>query len=228
MSVLIRLEDLENRARAACLDFGGIMSPETLRMLCCDATAVPIVPDGAGSRWTWAARPGRFRTAAPCRGRAGSRMCSPRVRAPDLLDRMPPHHSVGARRRDEAGQSRDAVPGPPSADPLHRVDRADTRRATGVPSSEMDRLRTAAAAKSTSSPRRGGRVTPGREGLTPSGTSPTATVRRRGADGRGRPAAVAGTARRPGRAGDAAGPAGRTGPRPTRPADPQPGAGRLR
>ena len=48
MSVLVRLDDLQNRARAACLDFGGVVSPETLRMLCCDATVVPIVMNGVG------------------------------------------------------------------------------------------------------------------------------------------------------------------------------------
>jgi Domain of unknown function (DUF222)/HNH endonuclease len=48
VNVLIRLEDLENRARAACLDFGGAVSPEALRMLCCDAAVVPIVLNGAG------------------------------------------------------------------------------------------------------------------------------------------------------------------------------------
>jgi 5-methylcytosine-specific restriction protein A len=48
VNVLIRLEDLQNRASAACLDFGGVTSPEALRMLCCDATAVPIVMNGAG------------------------------------------------------------------------------------------------------------------------------------------------------------------------------------
>jgi len=46
--VLIRLEDLENRARAAVLDSGGVASPEALRMLCCDAAVVPIVMNGAG------------------------------------------------------------------------------------------------------------------------------------------------------------------------------------
>lgn len=46
--MLIRLEDLQNRARAACLDFGGVASPEALRMLCCDAAAVPVVLDGKG------------------------------------------------------------------------------------------------------------------------------------------------------------------------------------
>jgi 5-methylcytosine-specific restriction protein A len=34
VNVLIRLEDLQNRARAACLDFGGPVAPEALRMLC--------------------------------------------------------------------------------------------------------------------------------------------------------------------------------------------------
>jgi len=48
LNVLVRLEDLENRARAACLDFGGTLSPESLRMLCCDAAVVPIVLAGTG------------------------------------------------------------------------------------------------------------------------------------------------------------------------------------
>jgi 5-methylcytosine-specific restriction protein A len=48
LSVLIRLEDLEGRARSAMLDFGGALIPETLRMLACDAGVVPIVMNGAG------------------------------------------------------------------------------------------------------------------------------------------------------------------------------------
>ncbi|WP_433555778.1 DUF222 domain-containing protein [Pseudonocardia xinjiangensis] len=48
LSVLVRLEDLENRARAACLDFGGTLSPESLRMLACDAAVVPVVLNGKG------------------------------------------------------------------------------------------------------------------------------------------------------------------------------------
>jgi len=48
VNVLIRLEDLQNRARAACLDFGGAVSPEAVRMLCCDATVAPIVMNGKG------------------------------------------------------------------------------------------------------------------------------------------------------------------------------------
>jgi hypothetical protein len=48
INVLIRLEDLQNRARAACLDFGGPVAPESLRMLCCDAAVVPIVMNGQG------------------------------------------------------------------------------------------------------------------------------------------------------------------------------------
>jgi Domain of unknown function (DUF222)/HNH endonuclease len=48
LNVLIRLEDLENRARAACLDFGGTLSPESLRMLACDAAIAPIVLNGKG------------------------------------------------------------------------------------------------------------------------------------------------------------------------------------
>ncbi len=48
LSVLVRLEDLENRARAAFLDFGGALSPAALRHLCCDAAVVPVVLDGTG------------------------------------------------------------------------------------------------------------------------------------------------------------------------------------
>ncbi|GAA1306226.1 HNH endonuclease signature motif containing protein [Pseudonocardia xinjiangensis] len=48
LNVLVRLEDLENRARAACLDFGGTLSPESLRMLACDARVVPVVLNGKG------------------------------------------------------------------------------------------------------------------------------------------------------------------------------------
>jgi len=48
LTVLIRLEDLQNRARAACLDLAGPVSPQALRMLCCDATVIPIILNGAG------------------------------------------------------------------------------------------------------------------------------------------------------------------------------------
>ena len=50
LSVVVRLEDLENRARAGCLELGGELSPEALRMLCCDArscrscSAAPVNP----------------------------------------------------------------------------------------------------------------------------------------------------------------------------------------
>jgi Domain of unknown function (DUF222)/HNH endonuclease len=48
LNVIIGLEDLEGRARAAMLDFGGRLSPEALRLLACDAAVVPIVMNGAG------------------------------------------------------------------------------------------------------------------------------------------------------------------------------------
>ncbi|MGI9002211.1 MAG: DUF222 domain-containing protein [Pseudonocardia sp.] len=38
----------QERARAAMLDFGGTLTPETLRMLACDAAVVPIVMNGLG------------------------------------------------------------------------------------------------------------------------------------------------------------------------------------
>lgn len=48
ITVTVTLDDLENRARAACLDVGGTPSPAALRMLCCDASVVPVVLNGAG------------------------------------------------------------------------------------------------------------------------------------------------------------------------------------
>ena len=48
MNVLIGLEDLENRAKAACSGSRGHPSPASLRMLCCDAAVIPIVLDGQG------------------------------------------------------------------------------------------------------------------------------------------------------------------------------------
>ena len=48
LNVLIRLEDLEHRARAGMLDFGGTLTPEGLRLLACDAAVIPIVLDGTG------------------------------------------------------------------------------------------------------------------------------------------------------------------------------------
>ncbi|MDN5918454.1 MAG: HNH endonuclease [Pseudonocardia sp.] len=48
ISVIVRLEDLEARARSGMLDFGGQTSPETLRMLACDAAVIPIVMGGKG------------------------------------------------------------------------------------------------------------------------------------------------------------------------------------
>lgn len=48
LNVIIRLEDLENRARSAMLDFGGTVTPEALRMLACDAAVIPIVMNGQG------------------------------------------------------------------------------------------------------------------------------------------------------------------------------------
>lgn len=48
LTVLVRLEDLEDRARAAVLDLGGTLTPAGLRMLACDAAVVPVVLGGQG------------------------------------------------------------------------------------------------------------------------------------------------------------------------------------
>ncbi|WP_170183724.1 HNH endonuclease signature motif containing protein [Pseudonocardia hydrocarbonoxydans] len=48
LTVIVRLEDLERRARAATLEFGGTLTPGALRALACDAGVVPVVMNGAG------------------------------------------------------------------------------------------------------------------------------------------------------------------------------------
>lgn len=48
LNVHLPLEDLEARCRGAVLDFAGSLSPESLRMLACDAAVAPIVLDSAG------------------------------------------------------------------------------------------------------------------------------------------------------------------------------------
>jgi hypothetical protein len=46
LNVIISLEELERRARAASLDFGSRLAPGDLRMLACDARVVTIVMGG--------------------------------------------------------------------------------------------------------------------------------------------------------------------------------------
>ena len=48
VTVLVGLEDLQKRARAAMFDFGDRLSPAQLRVLACDARVVPVVLGGAG------------------------------------------------------------------------------------------------------------------------------------------------------------------------------------
>ena len=155
MNVLIRLEDLQNRARAACLDFGGTVSPESLRMLCCDAAVVPIVMDGKGQPLDVGPdHPHHPRRPAPRGGRSGPRMRPPRLRATGILDRMPSHSSVGTGRRDETVEPGPSVQGSSPADPFQRMVRPDPRRTARVHPAEMDRLRTTPQTTSTSPSRR--------------------------------------------------------------------------
>lgn len=48
LMVTVRLEDLERRAAAASLEFGGRLTAQTLRQLACDAAVVPVVLSGTG------------------------------------------------------------------------------------------------------------------------------------------------------------------------------------
>ena len=111
LNVLVRLEDLENRARAGCLDFGGPITPESLRMLCCDAAVVPVVMNGKGQpldvgRLTRTIPDGLRRAVA-----ARDRGCAhPGCGRPASWCEIHPSDRVGARRRDEIVEPGNAVP----------------------------------------------------------------------------------------------------------------------
>jgi uncharacterized protein DUF222 len=138
LSVLIGLEDLERRARATCLDFGGTLSPESLRMLACDAAVVPVVLDGAGQpldvgRATRTI-PDGLRRAVTARDRG----CARCGRPPSWCE----IHHIIAWEHDGENQARQpghAVPGVSPAGPPRRVGRAPHRRDRGVPAAGLDR-----------------------------------------------------------------------------------------
>ena len=140
LNVLIRLEDLENRCRAAMLDFGGVLSPESLRMLACDAAVVPVVLDGRGrpldvGRSTRVI-PDGLRRAVVAQWR---RLRVPGLRAASVVVRVPPHPSLAGRRGDRAAQLRAGVSRAPSAAAPLGVDRAHPRRAARVRPAGLDR-----------------------------------------------------------------------------------------
>ena len=127
LNVIISLEELEGRARAAMLDFGGRLSPEALRLLACDAAVVPIVMNGAGQPLDV----GRARRTIPDGLRravaARDRGCA-RCGKPPVMVRNPPHHRMGERWGDQAEQLRDALQNVSPPDPFHRLDGSAPRR----------------------------------------------------------------------------------------------------
>src|SRR4051794_3323001 len=85
LNVHIELPDLQNRARAGCLDFGDTLHPTALRELCCDAGVVPIVLGGTGQPWMWAG-PG---APSPTRYAARSLPEIADAPIPGVIDRRP-------------------------------------------------------------------------------------------------------------------------------------------
>jgi hypothetical protein len=129
VNMLIRLDDLENRARAGCLDFGGPIAPELLRDAVLRRRHRPRRHERPGP----AARrrpghphhPGR---APASRGGSRSRLCASGMRSTRLLVPLSPHSALGAGRRYQARQRGHALRGAPPADPFHGMDRADPQR----------------------------------------------------------------------------------------------------
>jgi len=85
LNVHLQLPDLQNRARAGCLDFGDTLHPTALRELCCDAGVVPIVLGGTGQPWMWAG-PG---APSPTRYAARSLPGIADAPIPAVIDRRP-------------------------------------------------------------------------------------------------------------------------------------------
>ena len=138
LNVIISLEELEGRARAAMLDFGGRLSPEALRLLACDAAVVPIVMNGAGQPLDVGRAkrtiPDGLRRAVAARDRGCARCGKPPV-----LVRNAPHHRMGERRGNQAEQLRHALQNVPPPDPFHRLDGSPPRRPPGVHPAGLDR-----------------------------------------------------------------------------------------
>ena len=139
VNVLIRLEDLENRAQRRLPGLrragrGGVAADAVLRRgsgADRDERPGPTARRGTGHPH----HPGR----PPPRGRsAGSRVLSPRLRPTALVVRGPPPDTLGARWCDSVVQLGHAVPSASSPDPLHRLGLPDPRRSAGVHPASVD------------------------------------------------------------------------------------------
>jgi hypothetical protein len=109
LTVLIRLEDLEDRARSAVLDFGGTLSPESLRLLACDARVIPVVMNGDGQPLDVGRSNRRPRRAAPGRGRPRPRLRTPRTTLDNLVMLCRAHHRL-LHRSEWTVRIRDGLP----------------------------------------------------------------------------------------------------------------------
>ena len=138
LNVLVRLEDLENRARAACLDLGGTLSPESLRIAVLRRRRRP-----RGARRGKSA-PRRRPSHPHDPGRTAPRRHRPRrrlrpLRPSRLVVRGAPRGCVGARRPNLPGQPRAVVSGVSPAGPPRRMGGCARRRTSRVHPTGLDR-----------------------------------------------------------------------------------------
>ncbi|QJY49316.1 DUF222 domain-containing protein [Pseudonocardia broussonetiae] len=155
LTVIVRLEDLENRARSAMLEFGGSLTPAALRTLACDAGVIPVVMNGAGQPSTSAAPPAPSPTACAARSPPGTAAAPTPAATDPLLVGGPPHPPLGTRRTHRPAQPGDAVQGPPPPDPPHRLAGPHPGRPARVPAPEVDRPAPDTAPQSPRPPRSG-------------------------------------------------------------------------
>ena len=130
----VGLSNLEDRADAGCLAFGGTPTPGELRRLCCDSGVIPVVMNGASQPLDI----GRNQRAIPSGLRAAVTVRDGGCAHPGC-DRPPPwseiHHIKEWSRGGETklSNSGDVVQGPPPRNPLDRlVDPDEARRDPGV------------------------------------------------------------------------------------------------
>ena len=111
VNVLIRLEDLQNRAHAACLDHGGTPPPHRAAPAVLRRRSHPPRP-GRGRATTGRRAPGPHRPGrdAPRGHRPRPGLRPPRLHPPTKLVRNPPHPRMGTRRRHGIVERRASSP----------------------------------------------------------------------------------------------------------------------
>jgi hypothetical protein len=153
VGLTVDIAELRRYAGVVDLDWGGTVSIQTARRICCDAEVIPIVMRGGSQPLDVGRRAAAgHRSAAPWVDRPGSGLCRARLRPPTRMVRCPPPRALGERRRDLDRQHRPRVRLPPHTSPPGRVDSPHDRRRAPPRPATMDRPPPASTMEHTASP----------------------------------------------------------------------------